>query len=197
MSSKIDIINLALNHLGVNGITSLTEQTPAATAANNFYIPSRDDVFREYRWPFATVRETLTLTTAEILGWNYVYQYPVKASTVWSVFDEGTVDTKDQQEFEVLYIPDTNKKVICSNLQNAYAEMTYRVEDTTLYDSKFIFALSYKLAGAMSHILIGSPEIGIKMSDLYNMIIAQAKTTSYAERLKKPRQVSSYQNSRG
>lgn len=197
MASKVDIANLALNHLGMNNITNFTEGSPSSNAVNSFFIPCRDDVFREYRWPFATVREALTLTNDVVLGYDYVYLYPVRAATIWSVFDESTIDTKEDQEFEVIYVPDSNRRVVCTGFQSAYAEYTYKLEDTTLFDPKFVLALSYKLAGAMAHQLIGSPEVGLKMGELYSGIISQAKTIGYTERLKKPTQISSYQNARG
>jgi len=195
-ASKIEICNLALSHLGMQGITSITESNPSAIACNNFFDKCRDDVFSEYRWPFATVREALVLASDEVLGWTYIYVYPTKASTVWYVFDEGTVDTRHEQEFEVMYIPASDRRVICSEAQYAYAEYTYQVADTTIYSPKFVIALSYRLAASMAHTLTGDASIGLKLMDVYNAILSEAKRIGYSERIKKPSQTSSYQNAR-
>jgi len=196
--SKTDICNLALNHLAMKSLVNIdTETTPSATACNLYYEPVRDDTFREFRWPFATVRAALVLTTDEVLGWTYIYLYPVKAVTIWSVFDESTVDDKDTQEYEVIFIPGTNRRVICTQKETAYAEYTYKVEDTTIYDAKFAQAIGYKLAAMLAHQLTGSAELGLKLLEAYQGIVGEAKRISYSERLKKPVQTSSYQNSRG
>jgi len=195
--SKIDIANMALTHLGMKVITSLAENTPSAIACNNFFAPCRDDVFRESRWPFATVSAPLVLVTDTVIGWDYVYLYPVNAATVWSVYDESTVDEKDSQEFEVFFIPGSNRRVIGSKLSYAYADYTYKVEDTSLYDPKFVMALSYRLAASMANTLTGSPEVSTQLMNVYNAILSEAKRVSGIEKRKKPTQKSSYQNSRG
>lgn len=195
--SKIDIANMALTHLGMNGITSFTQNNPSAIACNTFFVPTRDEVLGESQWPFARVSEALALTNEEVLGWDYCYLYPVKAAGVWNVYDEATVNKKGEQEFEVVYIPDSNIKVICSNLASAYADYTYKINDTSLYNNKFIMAFSYRLAAAMAHTLTGSAEVGLKLMDIYNALISEAKRISGSEKKKKPNQVSSYQESRG
>lgn len=194
--SKVDICNMALAHLGMKSITSISENTPSAIACTQFFDTSRDDVLRESQWPFAKVSEALVLTTEEILGWDYVYLYPVRAAAVWAVYDESTYDNKDEQEFEVVFVPATNRKVVCSNLQYAYVDYTYKVVDTSIYDPKFVMALSYRLAASMAHTLVGSAEIGEKLMNIYGLILSEAKRISGSEKKKKPNQESSYVNSR-
>ena len=198
--TQLEICNLALNHLGMNSIGALTDDNPSADALNVYYTIAIDDIFREFNWPFCSVTAALVASTEEVLGWTYIYVYPANAATVWTVFDEATVDTKDEQEFEVLLSSEdssTGAKVICSNLQDAYAEYTYKTTDTTLYDPKFSLALSYKIAASMAHQLIGSSEKGLKLLEIYNLVLYEAKRISGMEKIKKPTQTSSYQNSRG
>ena len=197
--SQLQICNLALNHLGMNSVSALTDDNPSVDACNVFYEPVRDDVFRELKWPFATIQAVLTTTSATIVGWDYVYTYPANAVTVWSVYNEATVDRKDEQEFEVLLSDETSTgaKIICTNTADAYADYTFKTSDTSVYDTKFVFALSYKLAATMAHMLIGSAEKGLKLMEIYNAIIHEAKRISAIEKLKKPVFNSSYQDSRG
>lgn len=197
MSSKIDIANLALTHLGMNPIRSLETNTPSAIACNTFFESSRDDVLAEAQWPFANVQTALVLSNITILGWDYVYVYPTKAAAVWAVYDESTVEEKEAQSFEVRFVPSSNQRVICSKLASAYCDYTHKVEDTSLYGPKFVMALSYRLAAAMAHTLVGSVEVGVQMTNLYNVIISEAKRISMAEKKRKPFQRSSYQDSRG
>ncbi|NCB43094.1 MAG: hypothetical protein EOM59_10805 [Clostridia bacterium] len=200
MSVKIDICNLALGHLGMRAITTtmLTANTdPSAIACNNFYDPARDDTLSEISWSFATVREALTVTTDTVLGWDYIYTYPKNAMTVWCVFDESTVDEKYKQNFEVIYLPSSEKKVVCSDLSDAYSDYTYKVTDTTIYSPKFIMAMSYRLAAAMAHTLTGSVDVGLKLVELHNSVISEAKRIGNVEKIRIPKQTSSYQSSRG
>ncbi len=197
--SKIDICNMSLAHLGMRGITSLTASTnnPSVIACNKFYDPSRDDVFSNYRWPFATVRGLLAESSSSVLGWDYVYAYPARAATVWAVFDEATVDNKEEQEFETIFIPSINAKVLCSNKATAYAEYTYIVEDTTIFSPNFILAFSYKLGAAMAITLTVNQELGLALATMYAGMISEAKRIGWSERIKIPSQTSSYKTARG
>ncbi len=199
MASKIEIFNLALSDLGMRGITSVTEDSPSAIALNNYYETSRDETFEELRWPFATVKEALVGISDDTLEleWGYVYVYPTRAMKVWYVFNESTISNKHEQDYEVIYQQSNNRKVLCSDLGSAYAEYTYKLEDTTLYPAKFVRALSLKLAANCAHTLVGDVSVGIKMLELYGNAIGEAKRLSYQESRKKPKKITStYQQSR-
>jgi len=196
MASKTQICNLALNHLGMKAIQNLTGVSPSQVACNAFYDTCKEDVFSEYRWPFANYEQLLSLLENEVLGWIYVYAYPAKAAQVWAVYNEATVVNKDEQEFEVKYIQSLNEKVLCSNTDIAYAEYTYIIDDATLFNPKFVMALSYRLASAMAHQLTGDEDLGIKLMQIYGAFISDTKRLANDEKVKKPPQNSSYQNSR-
>lgn len=197
--TQLQIVNLALSHLGMNTLADLAGTDPATTAANLFFEPCRDDVFREYKWPFATVQELLAESAEDaLLGWSFMYDYPTQnVATVWTVFNEVTTAAKEQQRFQVYYMPDEAKRVICSDLQTAYAEYTYLVSDITMWDAKFIMALSYRLAASMAHDLLGDPQVGLQLTNVYNNVLSEAKRVSFSERNRKPDQTSGYVDSRG
>ena len=198
MVTKVDIYNMALSHLGITAITSLTEDTPSVRAGNQFYTPSRDAVFSDFKWPFATVKEALVGINDTVLEleWDYVYVYPTQAAGVWNVYNESTIKTKDQEEFEVVFQVANNRKVICSNNVTAYAEYTYKVADTTIYSPNFSILLSLRLASSMAHTLIADVEVGKDLLLTYGNSLAEARRIAYSERKKKPYQVSAYQQSR-
>ena len=197
MSSSVDISNMALAHLGMKAIDSLAEGSPSSIACTTFFEPSRDSVLRGAKWPFATVSEALVLVDVEITGWDYIYLYPVNAAAVWDVYDESTTEEKSKQEFEVKYDPNTNKNVICSNLEDALVDYSYKVADSSIFDPKFVMAQSYYMAAAMAHTLTGSAEIGVNLMNIYIALESEAKRVNSAEKVKKPKQTSSYQDSRG
>jgi len=202
LSSSIGIISIcndALAHLGMNPITDINGTDPSSVACNRYFLSNRDDVLRELAWGFATTIEPLEDIDDEdelILGWEFAYTYPSQALSIWNVFNEGTISAKNNQEFELYYSPSLNVKKICSNLERAYAEYTYKVSDVSIWDAKFRKALTYKLAASMAHLLIGDPNIGLRMTELYNGIIEEAKRLDSSEKKKKPVVESSYINSR-
>jgi len=198
MASQVDIYNLSLNHLGMREVSSITEDTPSVDALNTFYQPCLDDLFGEYKWPFATVKAALvsaTDTTAE-LEWSYIYVRPTAAATVWYVYNESTLTTKDEQEFEVIYQSSTNRRLICSNLETAYAEYTHKLSDTTLYSPKFVLALSYKLAASCAGTLLRDIKTGSQIMEMATMYIQEAKRIGFSEKRKKITPTSSYKSAR-
>ena len=58
-SNDYDIVNLALMRLGANTITSLSDGSRNATAANKIYEMIRDEVLRSFDWAFAKRRAWL------------------------------------------------------------------------------------------------------------------------------------------
>ena len=198
-NSILGLYNLALQHLGMKKISSTGGTDPSTVALNNYYEPCRNDVYREFKWPFATVQATLNESAVTApLDWLYAYDHPTEnCAAVWCVFNEATYLDKDDQDYQIMYDPTTASKIICSNLEDAYYECTYIITDPTLWDAKFYLALSYKLAAATAHVLLGDAEKGLKLMEAYNGILAEAKRISSYEKMRKPNQDSSYQNSRG
>lgn len=245
MSTKLDIFNLALNHVGMNKILSDSDiSSPSGKACNRYFEPCRDDLFSEHEWPFASVQlELAESSETALLGWDVMYDYPSETiSKVWSVFNSAVADRKHEQDFEERYFLDAtadtwssgttyavgdyvdyndvtyisilaginhipsssptywsvsqlNKKVILCNLTDAFADASFIVTDILIWDSKFIWALSYKMAAAMAPVL-GDADKGIKLMGIANAIISEAKRTTSLGQKKKPTQSSSYQNVR-
>lgn len=198
---KLQIANMALLHLGQTKITQaqLTAASiPSASAIDLFWDPCRDEVLGESDWPFATCTETLsaisTITDAE---YEYVYTYPTSAvSSVWAVFDEGSADKKEEQEFIVKYVPASSNKFIFSHLSDAIAEYTYQVTDALLWSHKFNIAFSYRLAAEVCVPITGDVQKGLQLMQVYNAMLGEAKRIGSSEKVKKPTQTSKYLESR-
>ena len=203
------ICNLALSHLGqkrlASGLaTDLENNNPSAIAIDTHWTASRNDVFSEFKWPFATVIEPMQVQVdvndTMYPEWLYFYVYTENAATVWNVFDPSTVEQKEEQEFEVVYRPALNKKVICCNITNtssAFNEYTYNVTDTLLWSPKFIMAFSYRLAAAIAVTLTGSKEKALELMTIYNAFIHEAKRIAHVQKKKKPAQTAGIVNARG
>jgi hypothetical protein len=77
MASEVEICNRALQKLGADPITSLTENSKRARECNRAYEPLRDALLRKHKWSFAIERAELSaLSDAPAFGWDYEYQLP-------------------------------------------------------------------------------------------------------------------------
>lgn len=197
------VCNEALAHLGMGPISDIDVDTdagdPSAVACSRFFSASRLDVFREHKWGFANTQLTLDEDEDEdneVVGWDFIYTYPASAVAIWNVYNEGTVDVKHEQEFEVRRVENADERRVCTGLEDAIVDATVLIEDPGDWDYKFKEAFGYKLAAKMAHTLVGDPSIGIKMMEIYNGLISEAKRIGNNEKPKKPTQTSNYRNAR-
>lgn len=195
-SGQTDLCNLALNHIGMQPIQDISDNNDSAIACQTYWNPSRDDIFSEHKWGFASAQDVLVLVPNKVLGWCYIYAYPSNCARVWNVYNCQNVKEKEEQEFEAINIPSAGIKVICSNNCEAYADFTYIEEDPTLWDPKFGFAFSYRLAASIAKTLTGDDEIAKNMMTVYNGMLNEAKRVGFAEKKKKPNNESGYVKSR-
>ncbi len=199
MRTKFEIINLALRHIGMRKIDALDDTDPSAKVCSDFFESCRDDILREHAWPFALVQQPLGQSAVTVpAGWFFAYDYPASnIATAWYVFNQATAIDKENQNFEVMYDPATNKKIIVSNLDAAVVEFTYIVIDTLVWDSKFDMAMSWRLAAEICPSLTGDDEKAMKLMQVYNAYISETKRISASEKNRKPNQTSGYVKSRG
>jgi len=77
MASEVEIVNRALSRVGANRVTSLTENSVNARAANAVYATLRDAELRAHRWSFAIKRAQLAEdATAPAFGPAHAYPLP-------------------------------------------------------------------------------------------------------------------------
>ncbi|MBI3564792.1 MAG: hypothetical protein HY079_06320 [Elusimicrobia bacterium] len=202
MASQTDIINLAMTHMGTRLIASLQENSESARRAAALWGPSRDEVLRDCPWNFATMIQPLALSANDkVIGWNYVYGYPSKCLLVRKVFSavlgdmrgvsipdwaadpdaKARPDIVEDPDFREMLGPTTGGKIIVSQLQNAYAEWTALVDDTTLWDALFVKAMSFKLAAELTGHLTGDKELRAAMEAKYLSQIQEAKRVNFTE----------------
>lgn len=73
----VDVCNMALDRLGEDPITALTDAIKTAEACNRNYEQARDEVLQAWSWSSARYRKALTAdTTAPEWGWDYRYALP-------------------------------------------------------------------------------------------------------------------------
>jgi len=206
------ICNLALSHIGMKPITDLDTDValnnPSALALNRHWGPCRNDVFREFKWPFATcqgqILHRVDIASTVYPEWDFYTTYPTSAVTVWNVYDATTADMKHEQLFEVVYNPTLAERVLLCNLDTVttstikqYVEYTYNVTDTLIWDTKFVMAFSYRLASSVCMELTGDEKKAITLSEIYRNVIHEAKRVAHSEKKRKPTQKNPIVDSRG
>lgn len=196
--TKVDICNMALSHAGVKPITALTDNVEAARKLNLFYDSALESVLRDHEWNFAN-RPGVALTeisNVSITGWDYVYALPTKCAAVRRVYDEGTLDAKDEQDYIEAYVPTSNAKVICSNLESAICDYTYQITDVSLFDASFINAFTLFLASLVAAPLTGDENKANNLVNKYRLALDAARASNKSEGREKVERPSDYESER-
>lgn len=197
--TKLEIVNLALRHLGMNKILALDESTPSAIVMDDFWDMCQDSVFEDHNWSFAQVQESLVESSTTVpFGWIFAYDHPTtNCAAVWAVFNEGTYNEKDSQDFDTYYMTENAARVLVTDLEDAIVEYTYKITDTTSWSAQFCRAMSYLLAASACHLLTGDAEKGMKLMQIYSAMIGEVKRLDASKQTKKAKFTSKYVNSRG
>lgn len=185
MSSKVQICNLALNHLGSGkSIANIdTEKSQEAYACRTFFDTARDAVLRDFTWPFASKIRSLGLVSESPSDeWDYSYEYPsdcLKARRILSGVRND--DRQSRVPFKIIY-GDT-QQLIYTDQEDAELEYTVRVTNTERYSPDFVMALSFRLAAYISPRITGGDRFkqGERAFQMYVNEIRQAQASGVNE----------------
>jgi hypothetical protein len=184
----VDICNLALSRLGDEATVSSIdppEGSVQATHCARFYPMALDACLDEHYWSFCTVRGSLALlSAAPAFGWTYAYAEPNKCNDIIGIYLPGAPDDKNPQPFEVEALDD-GTTVIYTNVQNAAARYTVRVDDPAKYPALFVDALVLRLMAYLAGPVVKGME-GVKMSQsclqLHLVMLAKATESDTSQR---------------
>lgn len=190
-----EICNLSLNFLGKGSITSLDDKSELARTCKLHYERYRRMLLSEFSWPFAARTVKLTaLDTDEladyVIGWNNLYEYPDDCLKILRVYDEGLAAKKldSRKDFYIQSTPkwEYGTKVICCNIEDAYADYVADVEDPDYFPDEFIETLAHYLAYGMAQALTGSESKAQTELQYAQQALYQAKLFTERERERKP-----------
>lgn len=193
MSSEVDICNMALSHLGVSTeIQNLeTERSKEAQACRRFYVPTRDEVFRDFAWPFATVIEDLALVSSEPnTDWSYAYRYPADAVMIRSLWSGYSRKETAGSRIPYRISRDSAGRLIYTDQAAADAVVEYTMieTDTERYPPDFVDALSLLLASKIGPRVAGGDQFQLadRAFKMYWMRIGQARANALNEQQPDP-----------
>lgn len=167
--SKVDIGNLALSNIGISStIESFTEASIEAKQINAWYDFARKQMLEASDWTFARKLLTLALAgdaAAPDVDWAYRYQYPVDCIKMRRIVNPVGLDN-DVVPYRIANSDDGSVRTILTNLEDAQAEYTFDLTETSLFSFSFIQALSYLLGHYVAYALTGNNEMRIEMLKL-------------------------------
>lgn len=185
MSSKVEICNLALSHIGVGKeIANLeTEASEEASACRRFFDPCRDIVLRDFPWPFATKIVTLALVEENPNDeWRYSYQQPADSIRLKRILSGIRNDTQ-QSRVPYRVVRGSSGNLIYTDQQNAELEYSFKETDPQRYPPDFVIALSFRLAGYLAPRLTGGDpfKLGQRSLEMYVFEIRRAEGSASNE----------------
>lgn len=198
-SSKTDLANLAISHLGVGKeIANLdTDTSEAAQACRRFYEIALYDTLREFPWPFALRISTLSLVEEDpTTEWAFAYRYPVNSLYAVRLPSGSRVDTLNSRiPFRI--VGDDSGKLIYTDLEDAEFEYVAKVSNPLRFSPDFSLAFSYKLAVLIApRIVRGDTKLRKETQELYEEKIMMAQATAANEGRKELEPDSEYINVR-
>lgn len=163
MTAEVDIYNMALSKIGVSfQVQTPGERSKQGNACRQFYPQARDLVLRDFPWPFAKKVRLLALVDDEFPGWTYVYDYPDECLAMRQIvdthgarmlgrswyYDPSTMNgfIMPKIPFQIASNADMDRKIILTDMADAYGVYTGRVTDPNVFDFGFIDTVSWKLA---------------------------------------------------
>jgi len=162
-TSKVEIANLALMHVGDNTITSFSDGTAAANAINTVYETVRDAVLRDHKWNFAIKQATPSLdATTPIFGFNHRFDMPTDLIRL--------LDIEDNPKYKI------EGRFILTDSNPINIRYVYKNETVTEYDSMFVQALAARLAATVCERLTQSSTLAEELLTVYRLHLKDAKS---------------------
>lgn len=195
MSGETEVVNKALVHLGESRITSLTDGSNQANAANDIYEGLRDELLRAHPWNFATKRVQLARSsTAPAFEFDYAYVLPTDWLRTISVHDNDGGRGVVLHRAEI--IGAAQQRAIVASVEELYLRYVYRVTDPNIWTPDFRTVVELCLARDMAVRLTGSNTLHDSMSIRADRMMGKARSTDALDASPELRQRGSWANSR-
>ena len=160
--SKIEIVNKALHHLGVERINDLTDNNKRAKVMSDIYDITRKTVLEDHVWPFAKKRSELAaLATTPDFGYEYEFNIPsdfltgVKEENGYEYVQEGSKFLSDSDTLQLVYI--------------------YDIQDVAKFSPGFVEAFALRLAHDSCYSITQSKELMADLWDGYKDELSHAR----------------------
>lgn len=202
-SSKVEIWNMALGHIGISHeIETETERSAERAACSRFYDNARQEVLRDFPWPFATELADLTLvdTAPDVPdNWGYSYTYPTAALRFHRIVPATSPNTIWNPQIPMRVVRSGGAKLILTNQVDAVGEYTIDVTSVAEFPPDFVEALSLLLARLIAPRLMDGDPAGLAKQalELYDWRRRTAQVNAVSEDEDDTTDTSSFERARG
>lgn len=187
MATPVSICNRALSHCNIaHRIESLeADDDPIAEACNLAFEPAIHALLRQHDWQFA--RRTAALAAVDMddegipVYWDYKYAYPANCLRLHKVVPEKSHPTLESADFAIESDVSGTMRVIVTNLENAYAIYTAKVDPLAYGDPLFEEALVWAVARELAPDLTGNETVIGYTERRYAQALSAAWATDFNE----------------
>lgn len=172
MTTRTEICNLALLHVGESEIADIDDTEPNAVRCRNAFFLMRDATLRAGAWNFAMVTTTLPAeTTPPAFGFKLSYVLPTDpfCLRVWTVNEK-------KSDFKV-----RGRRIHTDATAPIDLEYIARIEDEGEFDANFIDAFALRIAWAVSYPITRKRALKDELWKLYLGSIQTARTADAHE----------------
>lgn len=191
MASEVDIVNLALSHLGEDATVSSIDPPEGSAEAEHaamFYPQARDALLEMHEWRFSTKRVLLALTASNSFEWAYAYALPVNMLRALAVLPETASAEDDGEGFDQQLDAD-DVQIILTNCETASLKYTARVTDPTRFPPLFVETLAWLLAAHLAGPLIKGDQgrtVAKGCMQMFAAFLTQAKVSDANQKKVQP-----------
>lgn len=173
MSGVTEVVNKALTLIGANRITSLTDGSTNAVAAEDIYEELRDELLRSHPWNFATKRVQLSQSSTDPT-FEFDHAYPLPSDWLRTI----SVHHSDHGYGAVLYRSEfnANQRSIITSSDQIFLRYIYQATDMNEAPPDFRAALSYALARDLAVKLASSNSLRREMAREFTRSIGKARS---------------------
>ncbi len=190
MAGKIDIVNMALNRLGLGTIGSLNDPLPQAQTAAAEFDNARDCVLRDFQWGFSErILAQAPLAAAAPDGWRCAYAYPPDCLLVRKATENGM-----EVPFKLGDVG--GQTVILCDSGRAEFIYTIRVRVDERLDPLFVDALAWRLAVPLALGVSADQAKAQTANAMYEATLARARVQDAVEEDDPMERISRYEAGR-
>lgn len=170
MPSVIDVCNKALDKVGQNPITSLTDGGKAANLCNRNWPLVRDQVLRDHPWNFAMSRAALAPST-DVPAWGFTAKFPIPVDCL-RLIEVRDLSTSEYQ---------LENGCILADATVLYIRYIKQITDPNVYDATFVDAAATMLAIELCEPLTQNTTKKKVLYDAYDQVMLRAKSVDGQE----------------
>jgi hypothetical protein len=152
-TTRIQVYNYALGHLGHSTRISATDEgSAAANALNLVYDDAVDELLRDFDWPFAMKVRALGLVTEKgddghaDDNYDYAYRYPSDCLKARRIQSGVRTDYRSSRVTYDLRADDQSQLIVTDRVDAILEFTTTDARQPGRWHSDFTFSLSYRLA---------------------------------------------------